>query len=461
MADAHQPRWLRIQRQLDDIDPWTLLLPLQDDGTRLMAWSAPKNRESFVAIGSVIEYRPSGEGRFEAAQHWWAPIAAELHTSDDDGAAVSCSAPACLAGFAFRSDTNRTEAWDAWGDGALCVPEIVIWRRDQQTVACFTIDTAADSEHTKLAMLTEQLERLIARASSNQHTTASADITTMPEADGARQRWHRGVEAAQAAMATGELQKVVLARSAAFEPRAAQRFDPLATAWALRERQTHSTTFIIRRRDGQAFLGSSPEVLVNLSAGLVETVALAGTRRRDAESTFSDDALSEALLESTKDRAEQHLVATAIVDALAPYVEDLQVPPTPEVVRHPDVQHLRTAIRGQLLGDATIFDLLKRLHPTPAVGGLPRAQALAWLDNNEQLDRGWYAGPMGWISGTGDGEFVVAIRSVLMAADHAAAFAGCGLIADSNPADEWEESQIKLQTVRQGLAAQGPTGLER
>jgi salicylate biosynthesis isochorismate synthase len=151
------------------------------------------------------------------------------------------------------------------------------------------------------------------------------------------------------------------------------------------------------------------------------------------------------------------LVAIAITEALAPAVTDLTVADVPEVVCHPDVQHLRTAIQGRLSDDTSIFDLVDRLHPTPAVGGLPRESALAWLDDNERLDRGWYAGPIGWIGGDGNGEFVVAIRSVLMAEGHASAFAGCGLVASSNPADEWEESQVKLQTVRQGLAA----GLDR
>ena len=100
---------------------------------------------------------------------------------------------------------------------------------------------------------------------------------------------------------------------------------------------------------------------------------------------------------------------------------------------------------------------MQQLHPTPAVGGLPRDSALEWLGDNEHLDRGWYAGPVGWLNEAGDGEFVVAIRSVLMEPNTASAFAGCGLVSGSDPADEWEESRVKLQTVRRGLA----TGLSR
>ena len=178
----------------------------------------------------------------------------------------------------------------------------------------------------------------------------------------AQRQWCDDVISAQAQMAKGQLQKVVLARSTAFKPASAQQFDPLGTATALRDRQTRSTTFLIRRRDGQAFLGSSPEVLVKLADGQVNTVALAGTRRRGAGP--EDSALGEALLESAKDQTEHALVAAAIVDALEPYASTVTLPQTPDLVCHPDVQHLRTGITARLKPGSTIFDPVAALHPT-------------------------------------------------------------------------------------------------
>jgi isochorismate synthase len=366
-----------------------------------------------------------------------------------------------LAGFAFRPDSNRTPAWDAWGDGALCVPKTVFWRNGDSAVACVIVDTSTENVAEQLAKHRAQISDWIDRANTIDVAADNTAVTALPDADDAQEQWENRVVSAQAAMASGKLQKVVLARSAAFRPHPHQRFDPLCTAWALRSRQIESTTFIIRRKDGQAFLGSSPEVLVELRGNRVSTVALAGTRKRDPQSGSKDDALGNALLQSPKDRAEQRLVETAIVEALRPHVREIEVPTAPVIVRHPDVQHLKTTIQGQLTAQSTIFDLLAKLHPTPAVGGLPKADALAWLNNNESLDRGWYAGPIGWINQAGEGVFVVAIRSVLMAHESASAFAGCGLIADSNPTDEWEESQIKLQTVRQGLAQHACNGRNR
>ena len=120
------PRWIRIQEDIDLLDPWTLLPPLQDDGARLMAWSAPHKKTSFVAVGSVLEFRPTGSQRFDDARTWWQPIADQMETRSVEGLRIDSHTPACVAGFAFRTDNNRSDEWAAWGDGALCVPEIMI-----------------------------------------------------------------------------------------------------------------------------------------------------------------------------------------------------------------------------------------------------------------------------------------------------------------------------------------------
>ena len=447
-------RWIRIEVPIQALDPWTLLPPLQEDGVRLMAWSAPSKNVTFVAVGAVSECRPKGPTRFDEARSWWESIAGEMTTVDENGTLTPHQTPACVAGFAFRNDHQRSDEWMAWGDGALCVPETMVWSTDTKTVAVFTIDSHDKDVSQHLQTLRNQLHQWIRRAHPQNSRVANGQVEAHGAVEGAWEAWRSRVESAQATMANGALRKVVLARSQAFTPGETNSFDPLATAWALRQRQTHSTTFLVRRKDGQAFLGSSPETLVQLSEQRVTTVALAGTRRRGDTSAEEDEALSAALLDSEKDRHEQELVAEAIVEALGHHVHDLEQTADPEVVRHPDVQHLRTEIQGRLANNATIFELVKQLHPTPAVGGLPRESALAWLDNHEQLDRGWYAGPIGWLSPKGEGEFVVAIRSVLMTGHMASAFAGCGLVLNSNPEDEWEESQVKLQTVRQGLAFQ-------
>jgi len=138
-------------------------------------------------------------------------------------------------------------------------------------------------------------------------------------------------------------------------------------------------------------------------------------------------------------------------ETLAPLATRLEVEPAARVIRLRHIQHLVTLVSGRLREQAGILDLVERLHPTPAVGGAPRELALALLEEEERLDRGWYAGPVGWLDRRGDGEFVVAIRSGVVNGASASLFTGCGIVADSEPAREWDESEVKLRALASAL----------
>jgi len=405
----------------------------------------------FVAAGIAAELRPQGGHRVEEASAWWADTTGDILELDGrTGSEILSRTPVCLAGFAFSAGMDRSVEWKGWNDGAICVPEILVVRDGSGARAVFTL--AQTQTMAELERLRAQLHSWLSQIQTERvPEAANGSVQDAGAGTGAWPAWQARVEAARSSLIDGTMDKVVLARSQAFHTESDATFDPLGTALALRDRQADSTIFMIQRKDGQAFLGATPEILVRLEDGRVETVAMAGTRRRGS-AQGDDDVLGVELMDSPKDRHEQQLVADAIRQALAPLVCELIVPDAPEVVRLPDVQHLRTSITGIVRDHANIFDLLLRLHPTPAVGGLPRESALQWLDDHESLDRGWYAGPIGWVDAEGNGEFVVAIRSVLMADHEAAAFAGCGLVAHSDARDEWEESIVKLQTVRRGLA---------
>ena len=453
-AQAANVALVRVVEPIACEEPWALGRAIQSEGTRVMAWSAPAAGPRpmvFVAAGIATELRPQGGHRFEEASTWWTRLTEQILELDAlTGEEIHSGTPVCLAGFAFSAGNDRSAAWQGWNDGAICVPEILVVTDSAGARAVYTL--GEDQSVQELDRLRQQLQRwLLQTPPEYTANVANGAVQDAHTSAAAWPAWEARVEAARSSLMDGTMDKVVLARSQAFRTDSDATFDPLGTALALRDRQSDSTTFMIQRKDGQAFLGATPEILVRLSAGHVETVAMAGTRRR-GEANGDDVALSSQLMESPKDRHEQQLVADAIRQALSPLVADLVVPESPEVVRLPDVQHLRTRIWGTAREETNIFDLLMRLHPTPAVGGLPRESALQWLDDHESLDRGWYAGPIGWVDAGGNGEFVVAIRSVLMAEHEAAAFAGCGLVAHSDARDEWEESVVKLQTVRRGLA---------
>jgi isochorismate synthase len=243
----------------------------------------------------------------------------------------------------------------------------------------------------------------------------------------------------------GDLQKVVLAREVHIT--AGSPIDAVSWLVALRERYPNCTLFAVGEGD-TVFLGASPERLVRVEGEVVVTAALAGTAPRGA-SRAADQALGAALCDSSKNGAEHAIVVSHLKNALESCCDDVEVASEPVLLRTRTVQHLCTEIRARRRSGApaSLLDLVGRLHPSPAVGGAPREAALRWLAENEQADRGWFAGPVGYLQSNGDGEFAVALRSALARGRTATAWAGAGIVARSQPAAEFTETELKLRTV--------------
>ncbi len=248
------------------------------------------------------------------------------------------------------------------------------------------------------------------------------------------------------------LEKVVLAREV--RVRAQGPFDVTQVREHLQG--DHRSCFVFAvARGGRCFLGATPERLARLHAGVVETTALAGSIARGT-SEEEDRQLGAALIASAKDQGEHAVVVRALRTALDAAGGALTQPTAPALMKLRNVQHLRTILSGRLTSGRTILDLLQTLHPTPAVGGQPREAALALIREREGIERGWYAGPVGWMDAKGEGEFAVAIRSALLDGADASAFAGCGLVAGSDPEREYEESALKLRPILSALGRSSP-----
>jgi menaquinone-specific isochorismate synthase len=200
------------------------------------------------------------------------------------------------------------------------------------------------------------------------------------------------------------------------------------------------------------FVGASPELLVSRRGNAITSYPLAGTTARVGDPDADAEA-ARALLASEKDRNEHRLTVDGVADALRPFCSSLDVPDEPGVVALRNVTHLGTRITGELRTDApaSVLDLVGALHPTAAVGGQPSTAAVAWLAQHERLDRGRYAGPVGWVNASGDGEWWVGIRSAEIDDTSAVLRAGCGIVAGSDPVSELVESQLKLQALLAAL----------
>ncbi len=252
--------------------------------------------------------------------------------------------------------------------------------------------------------------------------------------------WRKNVERALWAFSEGRLGKVVLARRAEFGFNG--DLDPTLLLESLKEATPGCFHFYVETEEGTAFLGASPELLFRRDGRSVESEAVAGTRPRGASSA-DDEGLREDLLHSAKDLSEHSYVSTGIREALAPLCAELEIENHVSDMKLARGRHLRSKVRGTLKDSVTDAALIDAMHPTPAVGGYPRTEALVEIRALETFDRGWYAGPVGWI-GAEDSEFAVGIRSGLVRGQTLALFSGAGIVAGSVPDEEWDEIEQKI-----------------
>ncbi len=352
-----------------------------------------------------------------------------------------------VGGFAFSPSGGDSPRWQGFAPASLVVPEVSLARRGGETwltinalVAPGDVEIALQERiESRLAELRESALPLLDPALTGVYSVHSP----MPPS-----HYEEAVARAVQRIGDGELEKVVLAREV--DVRAPQRHDPAAIVGVLRD--TFPSCYVYAVGRGEAtFLGASPELLVRREGQRASTVALAGSTRRSADPQV-DEHLARQLLHSAKDREENAIVARRIARALAPYAVWVTAAQEPVVVRVANIQHLAAPIRAQLRGPVGVIELAGALHPTPAVGGEPSELAQRLIPALEGLDRGWYAGAIGWSDAGGDGELCVALRCALLRGADATCYAGCGIVRDSDPAAELAETEVKLQALLPVLA---------
>jgi isochorismate synthase len=266
--------------------------------------------------------------------------------------------------------------------------------------------------------------------------------------DESRAEFECRVGQARDACRSGALEKVVLARAETVRAAASHVFDAAACVAALRMRHTRAVVFAIGDGHGGSFVGATPEILARVVGDAITSHALAGTRPCGDHNAA---VVGRELLNSAKDRHEHQLVADAVIAALTPLATELNCASTPQLLRVPGMCHLETPVRGRLRPGLSVRDVANALHPTPAVCGAPSGAAKAWLAAHEPLQRGMYAGHIGWQGDDGSGVAAVGIRSMLLRGGCATLFAGAGIVAGSEPAAEWLETGWKLDSARAAL----------
>jgi isochorismate synthase len=397
-------------------------------------WLRPSTGEALVGVGAAHVLTGRGVARFAQVSAAWHELLADAVIDDPSGAAEG--GPLLIGGFRFDPLARPQKTWKAFTEGAdarLVLPERLLVVRGGT------------------AWLTTNFLALPAHIASQIAARADAATPNEPDTPLSPDAWKALTGSVARGIRHGQLgvQKVVLAR--ALEVHHRQPIDAVAALRQLAESYPSTTVFAFAHQT-TCFLGATPERLIALHHGTASTMALAGSIDRGA-SPAEDQALSEKLLHDPKELAEHAVVVGALRDGLAQVCARIITDAQPRVHKLPNLQHLLTPIRGQVSPGHGVLDLVERLHPTPAMGGFPRQPALELIRASEGLDRGWYAGPIGWVNRDGEGEFVVGIRAALVQGALATLYAGCGIVAESNAAAEFAESDWKLRPM---LAALDP-----
>jgi len=336
-----------------------------------------------------------------------------------------------LGGFAYRPDRQPSGPWAGFPSLLLRVPALTVTRvRGRTYITC-----ATDDAEELLDVLPSATRPPLAR-------TLDVSPVRNPVA------WAAAIDSAAARLRAGEASKVVLARE--IVARGDGVMPAGIVARSLRSAYPSCFTYLVTGADGTAFAGASPELLIRRSGTRAHAQPMAGSVARGATED-EDERLAGELRASRKDAAEHDVVSRFVVDALRPLARTVVARP-PEVVRFTNIQHLATSVDAELLDPpAEALDLAAALHPTPAVGGWPRDAADRIIDDLEAMERGWYAGAVGWTDGNGDGEFAVALRCGLLWEDGARLYAGVGVMPDSDPARELEETDLKFKALLSAL----------
>lgn len=346
-----------------------------------------------------------------------------------------------FGGGAFDPRRQHDEScWLSFGTGTLILPR-VLYIQGQQSAAFVVIGTL-DELSISLALLERVLvTNTSPKPSQNKQLTVLGRRESVEEG-----AWSTILGTAQAEMREGRLSKVVTARRVTYQLSEAPQLSDLIER--LKDNTTDCTIFALRL-GVKVFLGATPETLIRRLDKAVYTEALAGTCA--LSQVGSSAAMGKALLDSSKDRHEHQLVVEAIDEVLRPLCVKLEVPQVPVVRPLRRMVHLHTVITGELNADVHIARLVSHLHPTPAVGGVPREVALDFISAQEPVERGWYAAPFGWCTPEGDGHFVVALRSALISGDKAHLYAGAGVVRGSDARLEYEETELKMSSILSAL----------
>ncbi len=413
-----------------EIEPMLSLIPATEE--KCFFWSKPAQSHTMIGFDVLVSFSTRGHSRFNSLKHNYDELL--KHWSENQP-------PVAFIAFAFDADDPMQGCWSHFPNSILTVPRIII--EEKNNIQRILINLHVEQTDAELDELLTKISITLSRFTGNAEkklcsNTSINKNSPLQSSSLSKKHWLRLTQNAILSIISGDFDKLVSTRQlsvlAAQAPDIQQLLAKLINYYP-------SCTIFSYQSDHQTFLTASPERLLSLNNRHISSDAIGGTIDPCSKlnSRFNND--KEKLLN------EHAIIAEDIYNRLDPYCNELQMPLNPIYKKLHNMYHLETPISGQLRAQENIFDVIAALHPTPAIAGHPAQKAQRWLIQNECYNRGWYTGAFGWISGTDRGELSVFLRCALINKNVLQLFAGAGLVAESDAEQEWQETELKMNTI--------------
>lgn len=354
--------------------------------------------------------------------------------------------PILFGGFSFDPKNKISSEWDTFPSSFFAVSTFQLVIQDEQ--AFISIHYITDEEDSSGAFERLRMERdALIHTAQVKELKVHARPNLIDREDRLKNEYLQAVEDVTSRIRNREVKKVVIGRS--LKLRFDSVFSSSTAIYNASMEQPESYLFGLEKEE-KIFFGATPERLVKVENGHVQSAGLAGSVKR-GQNSMEDKELGDNLLTDRKNLGEHQFVVEMIRKVFDQYCEEVKIPLRPKLMKIRDIQHLFTPIEGKVNKDASLFKFVEALHPTPALGGEPRKEAVDIIRESEQMNRGYYASPIGWINTEGDGEFAVGIRSALLENEYAYLFAGGGIVAESSSLEEFEETRVKFRPMLRTL----------
>ena len=437
--NSNKPVFISFTKKINDVDPLQFFRKTESQfNNERFFWTNPERSTYIVGAGVTKEFKPSGKNnRYKDIEESWEAFLQDGIINDP------IISPLLFGGFSFDPLKENTVLWNTFSDAAFVLPTFMLSVKEEH---CYlTINIMTDATNDEIIHLKNIEEELLHSNSLSKQMEALPSLFSYKEME--PEKWKESIREVTTKINNNEMEKVVLARE--LRVTFSNEIPVEIVLENLLEEQQNSYIFAFVK-NGDCFIGATPEQLVQKKEQEIISMCLAGSTKR-GQTLHQDEQLGLELLSDEKNLHEHHLVVKMIKESLQSVCEYVETDDSPSLRKLKHIQHLYTPVKATGNESTSLLDLVEKLHPTPALGGYPTNIAMKTIREVELLDRGWYASPIGWFDSNNNGEFAVAIRSGLIQKNEASLFAGCGIVADSDPESEYEETKVKFKPMLSAL----------